>query len=113
MGAKLPAKTAKFTSLENLYVYSSYTMGMSGLPNMYTQSPRAEGVHIRQTTNAHGITVRYHIAPSLANRNRLKPESMQVCNPIVFIGKVVGIGCGFSLTGNFQCIYIYSKGYTL
>ena len=47
----------------------SYTMGISGLPDMYTQSlraagPRAEGVHIRQTTNAHGITV---IAPPLAN----------------------------------------------
>ena len=36
-------------------------MDMSGLPNMYTQSPRAagqraEGVHIRQTTSGHGIT---------------------------------------------------------
>ena len=41
-------------------------MGMSGLPDMYTRSPRAagpraEGVHIRQTTNAHGITVMCHM----------------------------------------------------
>ena len=53
-------------------ICSSYTMGMSGLPDMYTQNlraagPRAEGVHIRQTTNAHGITVMCHIAPPLAN----------------------------------------------
>ena len=43
-------------------------MGMSGLPDMYTQSlratgPRAEGVHIRQTMNAHGITVSYIPSP--------------------------------------------------
>ena len=78
-----------------------YTMGMSGLPDMYTRSPRvprASGVHIRQTTNAHGITVMYHIPTPLANWNQLKPGSIQVCNPIVFIGKVVGIDCGFSLT---------------
>ena len=42
-------------------------MGMSGLPEMYTLSPRASGVHIRQTTNAHGITVMCHIAPPLVN----------------------------------------------
>ena len=44
-------------------------MGMRGLPDMYTRSPRAagpraEGVHIRQTTNAHGITVMCHNSPS-------------------------------------------------
>ena len=79
-------------------------MGMSGLPDMYTLtpqacSPQASGVHIRQAMNAHGISVMYHIAPPLANWNQLKPGSMQLCNPIVFIGKVVGIDCGFSLTG--------------
>ena len=41
--------------------FNSYTMGMSGLPDIYTQSPRAagpraEGAYIRQTTSAHGIT---------------------------------------------------------
>ena len=52
-----------------IYIYTcySYTMGMSGLPDMYTRSPRAAGVHIRQTMNAHGITVMSHIAPPLAN----------------------------------------------
>ena len=41
-------------------------MGMSGLPDIYTQStraagPRAEGVYIRQTTSAHVTTVMYHL----------------------------------------------------
>ena len=41
-------------------------MGMSGLPDSYVHL-RVEGVHIRQTTDKHGITVMYHIAPPLAN----------------------------------------------
>ena len=41
--------------------FNSYTMGTSGLPDIYTRSPRAagpraEGVYIRRTTSAHGIT---------------------------------------------------------
>ena len=49
----------------NLYICYSYTMDTSGLPDMYTRSPRAagpraEGVHIRQTTSGHGITDMYH-----------------------------------------------------
>ena len=43
-------------------VHNSYTMCIRGLPDMYTLSPRAcspraLGVHIRQTTHAHGITI--------------------------------------------------------
>ena len=42
-------------------IFNSYTMNMSGLPDIYTRSPRAigprtEGVYIRRTTSAHGIT---------------------------------------------------------
>ena len=42
-------------------IINSYTMGTSGLPDLYTQSPRAtglraEGVYIRRTTSTHGIT---------------------------------------------------------
>ena len=56
-------------------------MGMSDLPDIYTQNPRAagpraEGVHIRQTMNPNGKTVIYHIAPALANWNQLKPGSI-------------------------------------
>ena len=44
--------------------HNSYTMCIRGLPDMYTLSPRASGVHIRQTTHAHGITITY-FAPQL------------------------------------------------
>ena len=42
----------------------SYTMSTRGLPDMYTLSPQAcgpwaSGVHIRQTTRVHGITITY------------------------------------------------------
>ena len=30
-----------------------------GSPDIYTLSPRALGVYIRQTTRAHGITIKY------------------------------------------------------
>ena len=45
-----------------IYIFNSYTMGTSGLTDIYTRSPRAagpraEGVYIRQTTSAHGITI--------------------------------------------------------
>ena len=33
-------------------------MGTSALPDMYAQSPRAEGIHIRQSTSAH-VTICY------------------------------------------------------
>ena len=40
-----------------IMAHNSYTMCIRGLPDMYTLSPRASGVHIRQTTHAHGITI--------------------------------------------------------
>ena len=51
-------------------------MGMSGLPDMYTQSPRAAGsraevVHIRQTMNAHGTYNCY--VPYSPSPGELKP----------------------------------------
>ena len=47
--------------VQHLAILKTYSMGMSGLPDIYTQSPRAkslrtEGVYIRQTTDVHGIT---------------------------------------------------------
>ena len=43
----------------------SYNMGSSALPDMYARSPRAagpraEGIHIRQSTSAHVITNMLH-----------------------------------------------------
>ena len=85
-------------------------MGMGGLPNMCTQGLMAEGVHIRQASNAHtyahmhGINVMCHIAPPLA--------SSQVCKPIVFIGRLFGLLWVF-INRKLSVHCIYSKGYTL
>ena len=51
--------------INNIYMYIcySYTMDTSGLPDMYTRSPGAESVHIRQTTSGRGITVMSHSHP--------------------------------------------------
>ena len=54
----------------------SYTMGMSGLPDMYTRSmraagPRAEGVHIRQTTKYTWYNNSY--APYSPSPGKLEP----------------------------------------
>ena len=42
----------------------SYNMGTSALPDMYARSPRAEGIHIRQSTSAHVITNMLHLGHS-------------------------------------------------
>ena len=56
-------------------LHSSYTMGTRGSPDIYTLSPRAcgpraLGVYIRQTTRAHGITIKNNIL-LLITRSRL------------------------------------------
>ena len=38
-------------------VHNSCNMGTRGLPDIYTLSPRALGVYIRQTTRAHVTTI--------------------------------------------------------
>ena len=43
-------------------VYISYAMDTRDLPDVYTVSPRALGVYIRQSTRAHGITITYVMA---------------------------------------------------
>ena len=47
-------------------VHNSYKMSTRGLPDMYTLSPWALDVHIRQTTLVHGITITC-ITTSLSN----------------------------------------------
>ena len=48
--------------LDTNYVFNSFTMGTSGLPDIYTCSwlkhkgRRLKDVYIRQTMSAHGIT---------------------------------------------------------
>jgi len=52
---------ARFTNISNNILCNSCNMGTRDLPDMYAQSPRAagpraEGIHIRQITNAHVTT---------------------------------------------------------
>ena len=44
-------KTLAMTQVAN-----SCNIGISDLPDMYAQSPRAEGIHIRQITSAYVTT---------------------------------------------------------
>ena len=48
-------------------ICNGYAMDTSGLPDIYTQSLRAEGVYIRQATSAHGITNIYVTGPAKIN----------------------------------------------
>jgi len=39
------------------YICDSFSMGKRDLPDMYTRSPRAEGIHIRQIMSAYVLQV--------------------------------------------------------
>ena len=57
-------------------------MGMTDLPDMYAESPRAagpraEGIHIRQITNAHVTSNMYHFWHSL-NRPNLQLAALPI-----------------------------------
>ena len=60
----------------NVCICNSYTMGTSGLPDIYTRSPRAEGVYIRQITSAHGITNIYQLMCNHVWANQHNNSSM-------------------------------------
>ena len=44
----------------NKELRNNSNMGMRDFPNMYAQSPRAEGIHIRQITSSHVTSNMYH-----------------------------------------------------
>ena len=44
-------------------LHSICNMGTCGLPDMYTLGPRAQGVHIRQTTRAHVTNIPMLLIP--------------------------------------------------
>ena len=48
------------TLILNGFTCNSCNMGTRDLPDMYAQSPRAEGIHIRQITRAHVTSNMYH-----------------------------------------------------
>ena len=47
-------------------------MGTSALPDMYARSLRAEGIHIRQSTSAHVITITLHFLSELTQQLKLR-----------------------------------------
>ena len=49
-------------------------MAMRDLPDMYAQSPRAEGIHIRQITNGHVTSIMYHFVPIVTTPVVLIPQ---------------------------------------
>ena len=58
-------------------LHSSYTMGTHGSPDIYTLSPwacglRASGVYIRQTTHAHGITIKQKLRKQFVDHAPVK-----------------------------------------
>ena len=59
--------------------HNSYAMCIRGLPDMYTLSPRASGVHIRQTTHAHGITITYMTGPAKINHVSANYTELYFC----------------------------------
>ena len=66
-------------------ICNGYAMGTSGMPDVFTQSLRAtglrtEGVYIRQTTSAHGITNIYHFF-AWASTKQLQPPSLLLKGP--------------------------------
>ena len=68
-------------------------MGTGGLPDIYTQSPRApgpraEGVYIRQTTSAHGITIIYQLMCGQTS------TIIASWSPSIYMG-LIGLHCGF------------------
>ena len=48
-------------------------MGTRALPDMYALSPRASGIHIRQSTRAHVITYTYKSRCTIIDHSCLVP----------------------------------------
>ena len=53
------------------HICNSYTMAARDLPEIYTQSPRAEGVYFRQIPSSHGITDIFHLGDSTPSEKLL------------------------------------------
>ena len=74
------------------YTFNSYNTGTStsGLPDMYTQNLRAEGVHIRQATSANVTTTMYHFLSELTQQLKLRVQS--ICGDCIY-----SVACEFRL----------------
>ena len=58
------------------------------LPEIYTQSPRAEGVYFRQIPSSHGITDIFHLGDSTPS------EKLLPCFGSLFILDFENFDCG-------------------
>ena len=58
-------------------------MGTSDLPDMQAQSPRAEGIHIRQITSAH-VTTNMYVTPSHDQQAVLKLRVDLNCSNYIY-----------------------------
>ena len=79
---------------------NSCNMGTGGLPDMYTRGPRAEGVHIRQTTSAHVTTDMCH-AINHGKHKFLTPHTIPSLT-YIYMDTLNGFDCGILL-----CHYLY------
>ena len=70
--------------------FNSCNTGTRGLPDMYTRSPRADGVHIRQATSACVTTIMYHFLSKLTQQLKLRVRS--ICGDCIY-----SVACEFRL----------------
>ena len=71
-------------------LFNSCNTGTSGLPDMYTLSPRASGVHIRQAASACITTIMYHFLSELTQQLKLRVRS--ICSDCIY-----SVACEFRL----------------
>ena len=74
-------------------ICNSCNMAMRDLPDMYARSPRAcgplaLGIHIRQITNGHVITIMYHFVPIVTTLVVLIPQVI-----VTLVRKVISTNC--------------------
>ena len=81
-------------------------MGTNHLPDIYTPSPRAEGVYIKQTTSAHGMYDQY--MPLFVHVQITAAQSFCNNSFSVFIVGLFTFDCGFD-TMFILCMFCFSK----
>ena len=77
----------------NQDICNSCNIGTSDLPDMYAQSLRAEGIHIRQITSAY-VTTNSHLTSPSGELKSAQARNLRTENTSVFIEKLTRIDCG-------------------
>ena len=63
-------------------------MAMGDFPDMYAQSLRADGIHIRQIKNGHVTSIMYHFVPIVTTPVVLIPQVI-----VTLVHKVISTNC--------------------